>query len=285
MRLPRAPPGPHAAFVMKQTPLAVALPILLLLPACASSPRASREAPPPDALQTGIVQEVTSESIVAPVGDAVLSEPSDTPLPALDQWRQARFGMPMPHYDRPASELSWSEIADELIAMRSPELAQYRRAAPEDERDDAQYAYIQRIDRAHVARLKEIVSAHSWPTFELVGARAASAAVLTLQYAGHDPEFLEDAIERMTPLAKSGQISAPYVALLTDRLRVYQGRPQVFGTQVRVTLDAYSLPIVTPTTPIENAGSLNERRAEFALPPFEAFTEQIASEFARASTE
>ncbi len=268
---------------MKRTPLAAACPILLLLPACASSPERVQTPPPPDAVEIGTVQEVTSESIVAPVGDAVRADEALETMPELERWREARFGMPVPRYAAPASRLSWEQIAQELVAMRSPELAQYRRAAPAAQRDPAMHAHIQRIDGAHVARLKEIVQAHGWPTFERVGARAASAAVLTVQYSGHDPEFLADAIERMTPLARTGEVSAPYVALLTDRLRVYQGQKQVFGTQVRVTLDPYALPIVTPTTPIEDIENLDQRRAAFGLPPFQAFTQHIKAQFANAS--
>ena len=267
---------------MKQTAL-TAIPVLLLLPACASTPAVKAEPPPPDALDVGTVQEVTTESIVAPVGDAVQAEPADTLPRELDEWREARFGFTVPSYDTPASELSWAQISDELIAMRSPELAKYRRAAPAEDRDQALHAYIQRIDRAHVARLKEICEAHAWPTFEHVGARAASAAVLTVQYAGHDPDFLEHAIEQMTPLAKTGQVSPPYVALLTDRLRVYRNQDQVFGTQVRVTVDADGRPIVSPTTPIEAPEQLDERRAAFGLPPHQDFIDQISSRFAAQS--
>lgn len=269
---------------MRRTPLA-ACPLLLLLPACASSPERVQAPPPPDAIETGAVQAVSPASIVAPVGDAVHADEPAQPLPDIEQWREARFGFPLPSYDAPASELGWEEIASELVAMRSPELARYRRAAPPESRDPALHAHIQRIDAAHVARLKAIVHAHGWPTFERVGERAASAAVLTAQYAGHDPDFLEDAIERMTPLARTGEVSAPYVALLTDRLRVYKGQKQVFGTQVRVTLDPYGLPIVNPTTPIEDPDRLDHRRAEFGLPPFQIFSQAIASEFARASSD
>lgn len=269
---------------MRRLPLA-ACPLLLLLPACAASSERVQAPPPPDAIETGAVQPVSPATIVAPVGDAVHAGEPAQPLPEIERWREARFGFPLPRYETPASELGWDEIAKELIAMRSPELARYRRAAPAEDRDPALHAYIKRIDAAHVARLKEIVQSHGWPTAARVGARAAAAAVLTAQYGGHDPEFLEDAIERMTPLARTGEVSAPYVALLTDRLRVYKGQKQLFGTQVRVTLDPTGLPVVNPTTPIEDPDQLDRRRAEFGLPPFQVFSQAIASEYARASAD
>lgn len=263
----------------------LATPLLLLLPACASTPEASQAPPPPDAMETGVVREVTPASIVAPVGDAVRADPAEALPPDVDTWKLARYTIPIPTYDRPAAELSWEEIGAELVAMRSPELARYRRTGPEAQRDPAMHAHIQRIDEAHVARLKAIVEAHGWPTFERVGARAASAAVLTAQYAGHDPEFLGRAIELMTPLARTGEVSPPYVALLTDRLRVYRGQKQLFGTQVEVALDASGLPVITPTTPIEAPDGLDARRAEFGLPPFHAFTQHIAAAYQDASTD
>ena len=263
----------------------IATPLLLLLPACASTPEAVQALPPPDALDSGVVREVTPASIVAPVGDAVHADPAVETPPELGAWKLSQYGVAVPAYDRPASELGWDEIAGELVAMRTPELARYRRASPESERDPALHAHIQRIDRAHVARLREIVEAHGWPTFERVGARAASAAVLTAQYAGHDPDFMERAIELMTPLARTGEVSPPYVALLTDRLRVYRGQDQLFGTQVEVTLDDSGLPVVTPTVPIASPGTLDQRRAEFGLPPFGAFASHIAAAYHDAATD
>ncbi len=197
---------------------------------------------------------------------------------------RSSLGFEFPVYETPASALSWDEVAAELLAMRAPALAQYRRSAPESQRDPVVHDYVMAVDRAHTERLKQIVAAKGWPGPEQVGARAASAAILTAQYAGHDPDFLQDAIGHMTPMVKAGVLHGGYVAVLTDRLRVYRGQPQLYGTQMRVSPDAYNLPIILPATPIEDPQNLDARRASMGLPPHTSFKTEIAESFSGAST-
>lgn len=192
---------------------------------------------------------------------------------------RAELGFAFPGYDRPASSLDWDQVARELVAMRDPAIAGYRRAAPRDQRDELVHEYVRAIDAAHVARLKEIVHAKGWPAPELVGARAASAAVLTVQYAGHDPAFMGEAIEHLMPLVEQGKIHGGYVAVLSDRLAVYEGRHQLYGTQMKVAPDAYGAPIILPATPIEDPAHLDARRTAMGLPRHEAFKAQIAAKF------
>ncbi len=257
-----------AGSAMRYTTTAVCLLALALASGCSSSQKhaASSENVSPGS--------VTSGSIVSHVN---MSE-------AEAAHARSRLGLSFPVYETPAGALSWDEVAAELIAMRAPALAQYRRTAPASERDPIVHDYVMAVDRAHTDRLKQIVAAKGWPGPEQVGARAASAAILTAQYAGHDPEFLEDAIGHMAPMVASGVLHGGYVAVLTDRLRVYRGQPQLYGTQMRVAPDAYNLPIILPATQIEDPANLDARRASMGLPPHTAFKTEIAQSFSGAST-
>ncbi|MEZ6243095.1 MAG: DUF6624 domain-containing protein [Phycisphaerales bacterium] len=245
---------------------------LALAAGCAHHHQRAANAQPNTPQRDQSVARVDSASIVAHVA-----------LSDADKARaQAELGVAFPVYDRPASTLTWDEVASELIAMRAPAIAQYRRTAPESERDPIVHEYVMSIDRAHIARLREIVSAKGWPGPEQVGARAASAAILATQYAGEDLDFLEDAIGYMTPMVEAGVLHGGYVAVLTDRLRVYRGQPQLYGTQMRVSPDAYGLPIILPATPIEDPEHLDARRESVGLPPHASFKTEIAQAYASA---
>jgi len=57
------------------------------------------------------------------------------------------------------------------------------------------------------------------------------------------------------------------LAYLTDRVRVDEGRTQVFGTQMRP--DQNGAPVPAPIEDREH--HLDERRAEFGLEPFDQY--------------
>jgi len=83
-------------------------------------------------------------------------------------------------------------------------------------------------------------------------------------------------------MVSQGVLHGGYVAVLTDRLRVYRGQPQLYGTQMRVAPDAYGLPIILPATPIEDPENLDARRESMGLPPHASFKTDIAQAFASA---
>jgi hypothetical protein len=129
---------------------------------------------------------------------------------------------------------------------------------------DADQAFRQRMheeyeaEAARTTRIREIVAAHGWPGRTLVGDDGASAAWLLVQHADDDPEFQDRALELMRAAVEAGEADAGELAYLTDRVRVAQSRPQVYGTQFGRT----------GPHPIEDPDALDERRAAVGLEPF-----------------
>src|SRR5947209_14030056 len=125
------------------------------------------------------------------------------------------------------------------------------------------------IDQKNTARLKEIVDQHGWPGKSLVGAAGAQDAWLLVQHADRDPAFQKRCLELMTPLVAQGEVSAVNVAYLTDRVRVAEGKPQVYGTQFRQA-DGKMEP-----SPIEDEARVDERRKSVGLPPLAQYRKQL----------
>jgi hypothetical protein len=67
--------------------------------------------------------------------------------------------------------------------------------------------------------------------------------------------------------------SAGDLAYLVDRVRVAEGRPQVYGTQVQMGPDGDP----TPRMPIEDPENVNARRAEAGLPTLEEYYAEMRS--------
>ncbi len=125
-----------------------------------------------------------------------------------------------------------------------------------------------RIDAENAGRLGQILSDHGWPGKSLVGEQGAYDAWLIAQHADHEPAVQRQALELLTEAVARGEATPREFAYLTDRVRLNEGREQVFGTQMRP--DENGLPVPAP---VEDRERVDERRAEVGL---EAFDQYVA---------
>lgn len=148
-------------------------------------------------------------------------------------------------------------IALELLAMRDADQAM-RRASRDPEGE-----WRVEVDQKHALRLREIIATIGWPTISLVGKEASRAAWLLAQHADHDPKFQEFCLGRLQ--SALSDVDPANTAMLTDRVLVMSGCPQVYGTQFHKP-DSNG-PWVP--RPIEDVRGVNERRAAVGLPSLE----------------
>lgn len=87
------------------------------------------------------------------------------------------------------------------------------------------------VHRENAADLRAIMDEHGWPTEALVGPDGAQAAWLVLQYAISDPGFMRHCRALMDEASSSGPVPRWQFAYLDDRIRVFEGKAQRFGTQ------------------------------------------------------
>jgi Family of unknown function (DUF6624) len=139
-------------------------------------------------------------------------------------------------------------IADEIIKMS--EVDQQMRKS---EQWDAS------IDVENTQRMKEIVEQMGWPTRAKVGGHASEMAWLLVQHADHDRSFQRKCLDLMKAQA-AGEVLPGNIAYLEDRVRVGEGRPQVYGSQFYVDEAGNFGP-----RPIEDPDHVDERRQAVLL--------------------
>ena len=116
------------------------------------------------------------------------------------------------------------------------------------------------LNRANTSRLRQIIAVFGWPGHALVGDKGARAAWRIALHSYAEPDFMRqcrDLIDRATQ-----QEDAPrwQFAMIDDRIRVYEGRPQRYGTQLRHG------PKGVEPHPIENEARINSMRTQAGLP-------------------
>ena len=126
---------------------------------------------------------------------------------------------------------------------------------------------------ARTERLAEILDEHGWPSHDLVGEDGSTAAWVIARHADLDLELQQRALELLRAAAAIGQASGGDLAYLEDRVAVATGQPQRYGTQVGCGEDG------TPVTatPLADAATVDDRRAEAGLPPLADYFAEMAS--------
>ena len=137
--------------------------------------------------------------------------------------------------------------------------------------DSGQAALMARTDSANSSWLKAYVARWGWPTAEQVGRDHVEAAFLIVQHAVHDTAFMRAMLPAIEQAYRRGDLEGSAVAMLTDRLEVKAGRPQIYGTQLSLEDGRWVL------DPIADSAAVDERRRRLGLPPLAEYLRLIDS--------
>lgn len=137
--------------------------------------------------------------------------------------------------------------------------------------DSAQAAMMARTDSANTAWLKAYVARWGWPTVRQVGREAVEAAFLIVQHAVHDTAFMRAMLPAIRDSHRRGDLDGGAVAMLTDRVEVKAGRPQIYGTQLSLKDGRWVL------DPLADSAGVDERRRRLGLPPLAEYLRLVDS--------
>lgn len=89
---------------------------------------------------------------------------------------------------------------------------------------------IDALDAANTERLKRLVPKDGWFRNSRDGVQTAANAWLIVQHSP-DNAFMARSLAAMGPLARRGEVNGRDYALLLDRVEMYKGKPQIYGSQ------------------------------------------------------
>jgi hypothetical protein len=127
--------------------------------------------------------------------------------------------------------------------------------------DGLYHPRLEELHRAHASRLRQIIAVFGWPGFTLVGEKGAQAAWRIALHAIGEPAFMRQCRDLMDIASHNGDVPRWQFAIIDDRIRVYEGKPQRYGTQLR------NGPNGLEPHPLENDSRVNSMRMHAGLPP------------------
>ena len=127
--------------------------------------------------------------------------------------------------------------------------------------NDTYHSRLEEVHRANSSRLRQIIAVFGWPGFALVGDKGAKASWRIALHLITEPPFMRQCRDLIDQASEAGDAPRWQFAIIDDRIRVYEGKPQRYGTQLH-----YGANGLEPH-PIENEARINSMRMQAGLPP------------------
>lgn len=125
-------------------------------------------------------------------------------------------------------------------------------------------------DRENIAWLKAEYETHGrWFTISEFGEDVSNAAWLIVQHAVEDQPFMNKVLGEMETLYPEGEVSGSAYALLYDRVEMFHGRPQRYGSQFTCQDGTYQ------AHELEDLEQIDTLRAEVGLGSFSDYAKNF----------
>lgn len=160
------------------------------------------------------------------------------------------------------TECSRPALRAELLKMVEADQQSRKHLIERPDDKDAQ-TLLAKQDRERTERILTLLKQQGWPTTAQVGADGCGAIWIILQHS--DPAILKSTIHLMKKAARRNDLDWGLVATSIDRVRVNDGKKQLYGTQFEEK-DGKLVP-----WPIQDEAKLDARRKRMGLGPFDEY--------------
>ncbi|AQG80840.1 hypothetical protein AWR27_16850 [Spirosoma montaniterrae] len=209
----------------------------------------------------GIAEDIWFDRQIAPEFDAVRSTNMATYVREAFARKDAalKLNIPLKNELQAIYETDQQPRAqiDSLIQKYGNESAQMQQL----------WQHIHRTDSINLIRIESIIRQYGYPGKRLVGPNQSNTAWLIIQ---HSPLATQ---EKYLPLirkaAEEGEMDKSNVALLVDRIRMYKGQKQLYGSQIAIDPSGKR-----HFHPIADEVNVNKRRADMDLGSIEDYARE-----------
>jgi len=173
--------------------------------------------------------------------------------------------------------MKYKSFANKIIELKEADLKLRKQLIQERQLGNGYNETMEKLHLSNSKILEEIIDEIGFPTIDKVGAAASEAARLVVQHAISNPPFMKWCLSLLENAVVQNKAEAKSLAYLSDRIAVFEGKPQHYGTQ----FDWNENGTLSPQ-PYDDLNLVNERRKSIGLNSLE---EQIAVIRKQAETE
>lgn len=164
-------------------------------------------------------------------------------------------------------------IAATIIDLKNADLALREKLIKSGQLSNGYHQEMKEVHTRNAKILSEIIDAIGYPTIDKVGKEANEAAWLVIQHSIAHPEFLKKCVNLLEKAVHENNADPKSLAYLSDRIAVFEGKKQLYGTQF--DWDEYGE--LSPNS-FDDLNNVNERRKSIGLNTLEQQTELIRTQ-------
>lgn len=172
--------------------------------------------------------------------------------------------------------MDYPKIAKEIIELQNADLQLRDKLIQNGQLFDGYNKEMEALHNRHAEILNNIIDKIGYPTVEKVGREANQAAWLVIQHSIGQPEFMKKCAVLLEKTVEENQADAKHLAYLTDRIAVFEGEAQLYGTQFDWDAGGEMNP-----NPFDDLEKVNFRRKTIGLNSLEEQTEIIRKQVFR----
>jgi len=169
--------------------------------------------------------------------------------------------------------MNYKEIAERIIELKNADLEFRDKLVENGQLGEGYNKGMAKIHSKNAEILNEIIDTIGYPTVEKVGKEASEAAWLVIQHSIGQPGFMKKCVELLEVAVSENKANSKGLAYLTDRVAVFEGNPQLYGTQFDWDENVELSPNL-----FDDLTKVNQRRKSVGLNTLEEQTDIIRSQ-------
>lgn len=150
--------------------------------------------------------------------------------------------------------------AERIIHLKNADQELRNRLIQNGQLGDGYHTEMEALHNKHAEIINEIIDAIGYPTIDKVGKEASEAAWLVIQHSIGHPEFMKKYRNLLERAVRDGKADPRDLAYLTDRIAIFEGKPQLYGTQFDWDQNGELSP-----SPFDSLAKVNQRRKSIGL--------------------
>ncbi len=166
--------------------------------------------------------------------------------------------------------MDYKSIAKRIIELKDSDLELRDRLIKKGQLSEGYNKEMEQLHNRNAKILDDIIDKISYPTIDKVGKEASEAAWLVIQHAIGQPDFMKKCLELLEKAVGENKADPKNLAYLTDRVAVFEGRRQLYGTQ----FDWDENGVLSPND-FDDLSRVNQRRKSIGLNTLEEQTIKI----------
>lgn len=127
--------------------------------------------------------------------------------------------------------MKYKEIAEIIVGLKKADLELRDKLIHSGQLSDGYNEEMKELHNRNAKILNEIIDTIGYPTTDKVGKEASEATWLLIQHAIEQPDFMKKCLKLLHVAVSENKVNSKYLAYLTDRVAVFEGKPQLYGTQ------------------------------------------------------